>query len=211
MTRMNKTNSKDKLIEAAIVHLGTEGLNNFTATALTKAANLGYGTFYKYFSSTEDLLEVAIKKNVMDRSFLLSKSNKNEPDRLLAFLEGVYKTIIELSNNTSMKWLLEKPNYFVEVYYEHTRDHAREDVELAVASGQLSRKYLDNFDTKFKLYLWQICGGLSLIDQGYNYKDIALELIRLIIPNNVNEQKVEEICQLLESRNEIKLKNNETQ
>ena len=110
-----------------------------------------------------------------------------------------------------MQWLLEKPNYFVEVYYEHTRDHAREDVELAVAAGQLSRKYLDNFDTKFKLYLWQICGGLSLIDQGYNYKDIALELIRLIIPNNINEEKVEEICQILESRNEIKLKNNETQ
>ena len=44
----------------------------------------------------------------MDRSFLLSKSNKNEPDRLLAFLEGIYKTILELSNNTSMKWLLEK-------------------------------------------------------------------------------------------------------
>ena len=103
---MNKISSKDKLIEAAVVHLSKEGLNNFTATALTKAANLGYGTFYKYFSSTEDVLEVAIKKNVMDRSFLLSKSNKNEPDRLLAFLEGIYKTILELSNNTSMKWLL---------------------------------------------------------------------------------------------------------
>ena len=203
--------TQNKLLNAAFSLIQEEGFESITAAKITTQANLGYGTFYKYFSSTEDLLEVAIKKNVMDRSFLLSKSNKNEPDRLLAFLEGVYKTIIELSNNTSMKWLLEKPNYFVEVYYEHTRDHAREDVELAVASGQLSRKYLDNFDTKFKLYLWQICGGLSLVDQGYNYKDIALELIRLIIPNNVNEQKVEEICQLLESRNEIKLKNNETQ
>ena len=86
MTKMNKISSKDKLIEAAILHLSTEGLNNFTATALTKAANLGYGTFYKYFSSTEDVLEVAIKKNVMDRSFLLSKSNKKTSVKSKSFL-----------------------------------------------------------------------------------------------------------------------------
>ena len=60
----NKLSSKEKLIDAAVYHLNTEGLNNFTATSLTRAANLGYGTFYKYFSSTEDVLEDAIKKRI---------------------------------------------------------------------------------------------------------------------------------------------------
>ena len=60
----NKISSKDKIIEAALVHLKTEGLNSFTATTITKSANLGYGTFYKYFSSTEDLLEAAIRRNL---------------------------------------------------------------------------------------------------------------------------------------------------
>ena len=165
MENSNKISSKDKLIEAAVNHLNREGLNNFTATSLTRSANLGYGTFYKYFSSTEDVLESAIKKNVADWSKLISASNKSEPDRLLAFLETVYKTFLQFSNNASMRWLLEKPNYFVEIYYDLTRHHAFEDVKSAVTNGQLSSEYLKNFETKFKLHLWQICGGLSMVDE----------------------------------------------
>ncbi len=200
MENSNKRTSKDKLIEAAVTHLNREGLNNFTATSLTRSANLGYGTFYKYFSSTEDVLESAIKKNVADWSTLISASNKSEPDRLLAFLETVYKTFLQFSNNASMRWLLEKPNYFVEIYYDLTRHHAFEDVKSAVTNGQLSSEYLKNFETKFKLHLWQICGGLSMVDEGYNYKDIALELIKLIIPTEVSKEKANEIYEILKNR-----------
>ena len=200
MENSNKRTSKDKLVEAAVNHLNREGLNNFTATSLTRSANLGYGTFYKYFSSTEDVLESAIKKNVADWSTLISASNKSEPDRLLAFLETVYKTFLQFSNNASMRWLLEKPNYFVEIYYDLTRHHAFEDVKSAVTNGQLSSEYLKNFETKFKLHLWQICGGLSMVDEGYNYKDIALELIKLIIPTEVSKEKANEIYEILKNR-----------
>ena len=200
MSDTNKISSKDKLIEATVNHLNREGLNNFTATSLTRSASLGYGTFYKYFSSTEDVLESAIKKNVADWSTLISASNKSEPDRLLAFLETVYKTFLQFSNNASMRWLLEKPNYFVEIYYDLTRHHAFEDVKSAVTNGQLSSEYLKNFETKFKLHLWQICGGLSMVDEGYNYKDIALELIKLIIPTEVSKEKANEIYEILKNR-----------
>ena len=200
MSDSNKASSKDKLIEAAVVHLNREGLNNFTATSLTRSANLGYGTFYKYFSSTEDVLESAIKKNVTDWSLMISESNKNEPDRLLAFLEAIYKTILQVSNNASMRWLLEKPNYFVEIYFDLTRHHAIEDVKSAIANGQLSPEYLENFETKFKLHLWQICGGISMVDEGYNYKEIALELIKLIIPTEVSKEKANEIYEILKNR-----------
>tara|TARA_B100000941_G_C28504982_1_gene556718 strand:- start:563 stop:1171 length:609 start_codon:yes stop_codon:yes gene_type:complete len=201
MSNSKKTSSKDKLIEAAVEHLNREGLNNFTATSLTRSANLGYGTFYKYFSSTEDVLESAIKKNVTDWSLMISESNKNEPDRLLAFLEAIYKTILQVSNNASMRWLLEKPNYFVEIYFDLTRHHAIEDVKSAVANGQLSPEYLKNFETKFKLHLWQICGGISMVDEGYNYREIALELIKLIIPIEVSKEKAKEIFEILKNRN----------
>ena len=201
MPNSDKISSKDKIIEAAVIHLNREGLNNFTATALTRSANLGYGTFYKYFSSTEDVLESAIKKNVTDWSLMISESNKKEPDRLLAFLEAIYKTILQVSNNASMRWLLEKPNYFVEVYFDLTRHHAIEDVKSAIANGQLSPEYLENFETKFKLHLWQICGGISMVDEGYNYKEIALELIKLIIPTEVSREKAKELCEILKNRN----------
>ena len=201
MSDSNKTSSKDKLIEAAVMHLNREGLNNFTATSLTRSANLGYGTFYKYFSSTEDVLESAIKKNVSDWSLMISDSNKNESDRLFAFLEAIYKTILQISNNASMRWLLEKPNYFVEIYFDLTRHHAIEDVKSAIANGQLSPEYLENFETKFKLHLWQICGGISMVDEGYNYKEIALELIKLIIPTEVSREKAKELCEILKNRN----------
>ena len=121
--------------------------------------------------------------------------------QLLADLEAIYKTILQVSNNASMRWLLEKPNYFVEIYFDLTRHHAIEDVKSAVASGQLTSEYLENFETKFKLHLWQICGGISMVDEGYNYKEIALELIKLIIPTEVKKEKAIEIYEILKNRN----------
>ena len=34
MSNIQKTSSKEKLLEVAVIHLQKEGLNNFTATAL---------------------------------------------------------------------------------------------------------------------------------------------------------------------------------
>ncbi len=196
-----KISSKEKLIDAAVNHLNKEGLNNFTATSVTSSANLGYGTFYKYFSSTEDVLENAIKKSISDWIYILDESNKNEPDRLFAFIEAMYKTILQLSNNSSMRWLLEKPNYFVEVYFEHTYSRAKEDIEAAFNAGDISDEYLNNFESIFKLYLWQMCGAISMIDEGINYKYMASILIKLIMPTSINENRATQIYNLLEDIN----------
>ena len=77
--------------------------------------------------------------------------------------------------------------------------------EAAVEAGQLNPAFLLDFDTTFKLYLWQICGGISLVDEGHNYNDIALKLIKLIIPNSVDENRANEICNILKERNIKKL------
>jgi AcrR family transcriptional regulator len=49
MKQNQQSSSEEKLIDAAVEHLNKEGLNNFTATSLTRSANLGYGTFINIF------------------------------------------------------------------------------------------------------------------------------------------------------------------
>ena len=44
-----------------------------------------------------------------------------------------------------------------------------------------------------------------MVDEGSNYKDIALTLIKLIIPYGTDEVKIEQICNLLEERNSNKI------
>ena len=39
-----------------------------------------------------------------------------------------------------------------------------------------------------------------MVDEGYNYKDIALELIKLIIPTEVSKEKANEIYEILKNR-----------
>ena len=53
MSEMSKT--KEKLIEAAITYLNSEGKAKMNVKKLIKIANVGYGTFYNHFDSIEDI------------------------------------------------------------------------------------------------------------------------------------------------------------
>ena len=205
----NKISSKDKIIEAALVHLKTEGLNSFTATTITKSANLGYGTFYKYFSSTEDLLEAAIRRNLHSKALKIDKLNSIEEDKIIAFIQGVYIIFTDLCHGPDSEWLSSKPDYFVEIAYEVTHKFAKSDFEFAVKEHKLKKDYLRNFDIKFKLIIWQLCGAFRLVSEGENYHDVAYELMKETIPVATNEAEADRIIKLIMDRHKVNIMGNE--
>ena len=201
----NKISSKDKLIDAAVMHLNAEGLNSFTATTITKSANLGYGTFYKYFSSTEDLLESAIRKNVLSIALKIEKLNSTEENKTIAFMQALYIIFTDLCHGPTSEWLSSKPDYFVEIAFELTHKLAKKDFEFSIKNHKLKKDYLKNFDIKFKLIIWQLCGAFRLVSEGENYHDVAYELMRESIPVETTEEEVDEIIKLVMDRHKVKL------
>jgi AcrR family transcriptional regulator len=192
-----KRSSKDKLIDAAIICLSEEGFNGFTATKLTKSANLGYGTFYKYFSSTEDILEAAIIKSITSRALKIEKINELEDNKVIAFMRAVYFMFTELCHNPSAQWLQERPHYFCEICYNLTAKYAKKDADHAVLSKLLNESYVENFEIKFKLIIWQLCGAIEAVKQGEDYKLIGYELMRMVIPKELDMSEAERINKLV--------------
>jgi AcrR family transcriptional regulator len=192
-----KISSKDKLIDAAITCLSDEGFNGFTATKLTKSANLGYGTFYKYFSSTEDILEAAIIKSITIRALKIEKINQLEKNKVIAFMRAVYFMFTELCHDPSAQWLQERPHYFCEICYDLTVKYAKIDADQVVASGLLSKSYTENFEIKFKLIIWQICGAIEAVKRGYDYKVIGYELMLMVAPKELDLSEAKRINKLV--------------
>ena len=60
MSGMSET--KEKLIDAAIKYLNSEGKEKISVKKLIKIAGVGYGTFYNHFDSVEEIQIEALNK-----------------------------------------------------------------------------------------------------------------------------------------------------
>lgn len=55
-----KRETRARLLEAAVTVIGRGGLEAATIATVTEAADVGFGTFYSYFASLEELLQAAL-------------------------------------------------------------------------------------------------------------------------------------------------------
>ena len=80
--------SIQKLLLATNKLLKKESIESITVAKITDAANLGYGTFYKYFKSTEDIFKEIFSQKIQVISSLIFEYNKKEEDKLYGFIRG---------------------------------------------------------------------------------------------------------------------------
>ena len=68
--------SSQKLLVATDKLLKKESIESITVAKITDAANLGYGTFYKYFKSTEDIFKEIFSQKIEVISILIFEYQK---------------------------------------------------------------------------------------------------------------------------------------
>lgn len=85
--------TRARLLDAAIRLIGEEGLEAATIAEITSAADVGFGTFYSYFSSRDELLVEATRgllERLARRNDALAAAS-DDPAR--AFVVGVRNTL----------------------------------------------------------------------------------------------------------------------
>ena len=89
-----KRETRARLIDAAVTVIGSGGLEAATIATVTGAADVGFGTFYSYFPSLEDLLRAAVAE-MLDRigrqNDALAAAAGEDP--AVAFAVGVRNTV----------------------------------------------------------------------------------------------------------------------
>ena len=88
---MSKT--REKLIDAAITYLNTEGKEKISVKKLIKIADVGYGTFYNHFDSVEAIQYEALNKTVRNTLIDFKLGVKNEKDYDLIKEDDVFNFI----------------------------------------------------------------------------------------------------------------------
>tara|TARA_B110000014_G_C20126234_1_gene600226 strand:- start:5631 stop:6269 length:639 start_codon:yes stop_codon:yes gene_type:complete len=161
--------TRDKLVNAAIEHLNTHGREGMTVSKLAEDANVGYGTFYHYFKSPEDIFIAALEGSVSELSIQLRDYFKDEEDKLYVIMKSFQVMFRNLIDNPATPWLLTNPSHLVDVISNANAEHVYRDVgDIIQKNNMVYGDHLRYFDTKYRVMIWAILGG---IDEVYRGKD----------------------------------------
>lgn len=84
-TRVNKTDKRNRIINAALIIFSGDGFQNSKIEDIAKSADIGKGTLYEYFSSKDELfLEVfsKFKESVLSKYWLVLKDGSDPLSKL---------------------------------------------------------------------------------------------------------------------------------
>lgn len=92
---MQKENTKEKLIDAAIVCLQEQGYESTSVSSIVKLANVAQGTFYLYFKTKYDMV-LAIANRILSEQLSLCKEINYQDKRFEDFLYAWIKVVFHI-------------------------------------------------------------------------------------------------------------------
>ena len=167
MSEVSKT--KEKLIDAAITYLNTEGKEKISVKKLIKIADVGYGTFYNHFDSIESVQYEALNKTVRNTLIDFKLGVKNEKDYVYIIYLALLRGINLLVNSPSIHWLLEDVQMVIQVFKETSQPNMENNFLNAVKAKQLKNTDIEDL-LEFRVsrhYLqWAAMGAVQQVING---------------------------------------------
>jgi len=133
-TRRSRKTRRD-LVEAARELLERDGVAALTVKAVTDRADVGHGTFYHHFASTEAVLAAGIEESMREFSEAMERGFADADDKAWVFVASMSSTFRMLAAHPALAWMLERPGVLATSLREACGPFARRDVEAMVASG----------------------------------------------------------------------------
>ncbi len=179
VTKLNFLSTRDKLVKSAINYLNNYGREGMTVSKLAEDANVGYGTFYHYFKSLDDIFIAAVEGSISDLSIELHEHLKNEEDKIYVLMKSFQVMFRSLIDNPATPWLLINPSHLVDVISNANAEHVYRDVGNIIQNKQ---KVYDNemryFDTKYRIMIWAILGGLDEVNRGKDPLEVEVTVYK---------------------------------
>jgi len=199
MSKMSKT--KEKLVDAAIEYLNSEGKAKMSVKKLIKIADVGYGTYYNHFDSIEDIQFEALSKTVKDMLMDFKLNVMNEKDYVYVIYLALLRALNLLSNSPSIKWLLDDIQMVVKVFKETTQPNMENTFLNAVKAKQIKNTDIEDL-IDFRLsrhYMqWAAMGAVQQIVDGdlserEAFKKLAKNVLVVDVPNEQRDRVIERI------------------
>ena len=167
MSDMSKT--KEKLVDAAIKYLNSEGKEKISVKKLIKIAGVGYGTFYNHFDSVEDIQIEALNKTIKNNLIDFKLDVKNEKDYVYIIYLALFRAINLLANSPSIRWLLDDVRMVVKVFQETSQPNMENNFLNAVKAKQIKNTDiadLIDFRSSRLFVQWGAMGAVQQVIDG---------------------------------------------
>jgi AcrR family transcriptional regulator len=135
-TRRSRRTRRD-LLTAARALLEEQGVGALTAKAVTDRADVGYGTFYHHFESTEALLTAGIEDSMRDFAADMQRDFADAEDKAWVFTASMSSTFRMLAAHPALGWMLERPQVLAAALLEACGPFALRDLEAMIAAGDI--------------------------------------------------------------------------
>ena len=209
---MSKT--REKLIDAAITYLNTEGKEKISVKKLIKIADVGYGTFYNHFDSVEAIQYEALNKTVRNTLIDFKLGVKNEKDFVYIIYLALLRGINLLVNSPSIHWLLEDVQMVIQVFKETSQPNMENNFLNAVKAKQIQNSTIEDlleFRTARHYMQWAAMGAVQQVVDGELTEREAFEKLS----KNINvidipeEQRDAVIARILSETHHWEVKDND--
>ncbi|HXC51122.1 MAG TPA: TetR/AcrR family transcriptional regulator [Candidatus Limnocylindrales bacterium] len=156
-TRRSRKTRKD-LVDAARELLEEQGVPALTVKAVTERADVGHGTFYHHFPSTEAVLAAGIEASMREFAAAIEREFSEASDKAWVFVKSMSSTFRMLTRHPALPWMLERPQVLAAALREACGPFARRDVAAMVAAGDVHGDALPRVGHYWE---WIIVGALS--------------------------------------------------
>jgi AcrR family transcriptional regulator len=160
--------TRKKLLEAAYQVMSRRGVDAATIQEITEQADVGFGTFYNYFSSKEELAAKVLDCMINDlgrRNDLATMPYKRtDPARVQVF--SARMTIREAVNERMWHWWAQKPDLLVDRMRECLMPFGVRDIYLAIRAGAFRLEESDA-ESVWGQTVWLMVGGMRDIIIGH--------------------------------------------
>lgn len=135
-TERRKLRTRNALIEAAQEIYAQRGDLEVSIQQITEAADVGFGSFYNYFTSKTELLDAAIAEALESHASWLARVLADVDDPAVVFATSMRLTGRLVRTRPRMaRVLMRGRGALLSAPYGHA-PHARLDIEAAVAAGR---------------------------------------------------------------------------
>ena len=177
MSAKKTEKTKARLLQAVrlIIALGDKP----SVAAITKKAQLAYGTFYRYFKDLDEIYYEAIEALLFELAVKLEKDLENIYPAPLRVYVTWYAVIDFYRDKNTATWLLKHPGKINKAFLD-TQPMSEAWINEAIEDPKLpdfTKKNADHYIKVRKYLFWMYANALSEIVKGRKTVDVYTELM----------------------------------
>ncbi|MFN2427578.1 MAG: TetR/AcrR family transcriptional regulator [Candidatus Binatia bacterium] len=178
-TSRRSRRTRRELVEAARALLEEEGVTALTVKAVTDRADVGHGTFYHHFASTEAVLAAGIEESMREFAAAMERNFADADDKAWVFVASMSSTLRMLAAHPALGWMLERPAVLAAALREACGPFARRDVDAMIAARDVEAGIAGRAT---RYWEWIIIGALvDAAARPSERRDIEENLLELIL------------------------------